>query len=93
MRIEMVEIKVEARCMSCKKCYMDEEDEECEKFFCSVDGSEVDGDNDCPLWECNFDAFDICGITIDSAEMPTLFEGETVDHKNINLAKQMGYIK
>jgi hypothetical protein len=93
MRVEIVKIKVEARCLSCEKCYVDEDDKDCEQLFCSVDGSEVDDEHDCPLWECNFDVFNVCGFEVEGAETPTLSDGETVDHKNVNLAKQMGYIK
>ncbi len=93
MRKEIVNIKVDTCCLSCKKCYMDEEDEECEKLFCSVDGREVDGESDCPLWECNFDVFNVCGFEVEGAETAALFDTNIVDNKNINLAKQMGYIK
>ncbi len=66
LRKEIVKIKVDASCLSCQKSFMDESDDE--KIFCEVNGKEVDGDFDCPDWECNFDVFNLCGAVYASRD-------------------------
>ncbi|MCX6076400.1 MAG: hypothetical protein NTW78_05865 [Campylobacterales bacterium] len=91
MREEIVKIIVAASCLSCRKSTLHDLDDG--KIYCEVSGDETSDDFDCPEWECNFDIFNVCGFEVRGLELPSLLEAKTIDDKNINLAKNMGYTK
>lgn len=90
MRKEIVNIKVEATCLSCKKSFMNELDDE--KIFCEVSGEEVKDDFDCSLWKCNYDVFNICGFDVEEKNEDEIFE--LVEQlKNINNDEANDFLK